>query len=327
MHILASTLSLDAAHAASDVTRVTESIRSWAVPRAATPVAASPAPTTDTGSGKGGGGEAGIQDAKLAALVAFIEAMTGNKMRIFDGAGLGGADAASTAATAAAASNVAVSVDRVESVREAEATTFAAAGSVQTADGRQVTFAAALAMARTYEATSEVHLRRDPVKAKDPLAINLSGSPVTLSDATFNVDLDGDGQMDPVRYTVPGSGWLVRDANGNGKVDSRSELFGPQIGNGFGELASLDQDGNGWIDEGDAAWSQLAALTAGADGLGSLQSLASLGVGALSTQSVATPFALKAATDNRTLGQVTATGVYLKESGQAGTLQQVDLAV
>jgi hypothetical protein len=33
-----------------------------------------------------------------------------------------------------------------------------------------------------------------------------------------------------------------------------AELFGARSGDGFAELAALDGDGNGWIDEGDAAW-------------------------------------------------------------------------
>ena len=69
-------------------------------------------------------------------------------------------------------------------------------------------------------------------------------------------------------------------------------------------------------------------LVAGGRGAGKdqLQSLQAAGVGAVSVARLATPFELKDA-GNATLGAVRSTGVYLAESGQAGTVQQIDLVV
>ena len=50
------------------------------------------------------------------------------------------------------------------------------------------------------------------------------------------------------------------------------------------------------------------------------------GAGALYLESVTTPFSLTDS-ENRLLAQIRASGVYLREDGGVGTLQQVDLAV
>lgn len=58
----------------------------------------------------------------------------------------------------------------------------------------------------------------------------------------------------------------------------------------------------------------------------SLRTLQEANVGAIALARVATPFALKDG-NNATLGEVRSTGLYLRESGGAGTVQQVDLSV
>jgi hypothetical protein len=82
------------------------------------------------------------------------------------------------------------------------------------------------------------------------------------------------------------SAHLAIDANNNGRIDDGSELFGPTSGDGFGELAALDDDGNGWVDESDAAYVK---------------------------------------TDGKAAAQVTETGIFLREDGSASTIQHVDL--
>ena len=89
-------------------------------------------------------------------------------------------------------------------------------------------------------------------------------------------------------------------------------------------MKQYDQDGNHWIDEGDAVYSQLRVWQRDASGKDQLTSLAQNGVGALYLGSVVSPFSINTAS-NQTLGQVRSSGVFLYESGQAGSLQQVDL--
>ncbi|HMX67707.1 MAG TPA: hypothetical protein PKA23_01795, partial [Accumulibacter sp.] len=57
-----------------------------------------------------------------------------------------------------------------------------------------------------------------------------------------------------------------------------------------------------------------------------LLSLTAAGVGALSVHGASSAFALKTS-ENALQGLVRATGLYLREDGAAGSLQQVDLAV
>ena len=133
--------------------------------------------------------------------------------------------------------------------------------------------------------------------------------------------MNADGTPEQIPGMGKGSGFLVFDRNGNGKADDGSELFGVASGNGFADLAKLDSDRNGWIDEADAAFSQLGIWSG--DGFGSLKEQ---GVGALFTSAVNAEFSLKTKS-NELLGQIRAAGLYLSEAGEVGHMQQVDLAV
>ena len=123
---------------------------------------------------------------------------------------------------------------------------------------------------------------------------------------------------------LEGAAYLVRDANGNGRADGGSELFGPASGDGFEELAKLDQDGNGWIDEGDAAFTQLRLWQPNAQGEGGLVTLKQAGVGALYLGRTSTPFTL-ADGSGQEQAKLKSSGVYLNEDGSAGALQQIDV--
>ncbi|PKO35498.1 MAG: hypothetical protein CVU34_04180 [Betaproteobacteria bacterium HGW-Betaproteobacteria-7] len=207
-----------------------------------------------------------------------------------------------------------------ERVSESEATTVCGQGQVRTCDGREIAFDFSVAMQREYTRES-VSEEGSMVRLRDPLVLSFAGNACELTGERIAFDLDADGSPEQIPGLAAGSCFLVFDRNGNGRADDGSELFGVASGDGFADLAKLDGDGNGWIDEGDAAFAQLALWSGG-----QWRSLAGQGVGALYTGSVAAPFALKDA-DNELLGQIRAAGVYLLESGQAGLMQQVDLAV
>ena len=57
-----------------------------------------------------------------------------------------------------------------------------------------------------------------------------------------------------------------------------------------------------------------------------MTSIASAGVGALYLGRIDTPFTLKDG-QNANLGAVRTSGIYLKESAEIGTMQQIDVAV
>jgi hypothetical protein len=180
--------------------------------------------------------------------------------------------------------------------------------------------AAALTMERAEATTSEVHVRAGDAAKVDPLVLNLQGGAAAF-DGTTSFDLNADGRAETVARLAPGSAYLALDRNGNGAIDSGAELFGPSTGSGFGELAALDGDQNGWVDEGDAAFSRLSLWN---PTTGALTALKAADVGAISTTSAGTAFDVKQG--GALQASVARTGLYLHESdGSAGTVQHVDL--
>ena len=155
---------------------------------------------------------------------------------------------------------------------------------------------------------------------------NFSGTAAQLIDQTFAFDLNADGQEEKVPLLAGGSGVLVFDRNQDGKVNDGTELFGPTTGNAFAELAAYDQNGDRWIDESDGIFRSLFVWTKGADNQDNLQTLQDAGVGALYLPSVDSPFALKDS-QNQQQGQIVRTGVFLREDGTAGTLQQLNVVI
>ncbi|MBP9904178.1 MAG: hypothetical protein KBF66_01380 [Rhodoferax sp.] len=276
--------------------------------------------------------DAVLNDPRLSLLVEMVQAMTGRVVQVFDARELQ-PDHVSAPALAAASSERApargagwgMELQHHEMIEERQTTTVNAQGIVQTADGQRIDFSLQLAMSRSYVEESRFSLRAGDAVLKDPLVINFSGDGAQLADLQFAFDLDVDGQPERMPFVTGGSGFLVLDRNQDGKVNDGSELFGARSGDGFAELAQYDLDGNQWIDENDAVYRQLQVWQKNAQGQDSLRTLAQAGVGALHLGQVASPFSLNTAT-NQTLGLVRGTGVFLYETGQVGTMQQVDLA-
>ncbi|WP_309268739.1 VCBS repeat-containing protein [Azonexus sp.] len=286
----------------------------------------------------------GGEDPKLMLIRAMLEMWLGHSVKIFSAADLPqqGQQPATVApaeggapAQAAPAANPNASVQRTisgfytrrEIYMESEQTQFSANGTVKTADGREINFQLQLSMSRSYYEESSMSLFFGEAARKvDPLVINFAGTAAQLTDQRFAFDLFADGDMKQINFVAPGSGFLVFDRNQDGRINDGSELFGPTTGDGFAELAAFDDDGNGWIDENDAIFSQLRIWSRDAEGNDQLQTLAEAGIGAISLSRVATPFDIKT-TANDMLGQVLSSGIFLHENGMAGTIQQIDLTV
>ena len=146
-----------------------------------------------------------------------------------------------------------------------------------------------------------------------------------ISDQSFYFDLDCDGIEDEISGLGQGSGFIALDRNGDGKINDGSELFGTKSGDGFKDLAAYDQDGNGWIDENDEVYDARRVWIRGEDGTDTLMSLKEADVGAIHLGSVETQFSQY--NSGFGLGGMTrASGVFLKESGGVGVVQQLDLA-
>lgn len=281
----------------------------------------------------GGGREGGDVDPRLAPLIRLIEEITGRPVRRFSAERLQeGAAQASRARAASAAPGQAqvragLNYERRELRYEAESTQVQAQGVVRTADGREIRFELSVSLQREHLQTSSVSLQvGDAAQLKDPLVLNFDGPVAELSDLRLSFDIDADGSAESLHFAGPGSGFLVLDHNANGRIDDGSEMFGALSGDGFADLAALDSDGNGWVDENDPAFARLQVWRKDAQGQDRLDSLADAGVGALYLGRAVSPFAVKDA-GNQTLAQVRSTGLYLREDGQARAMQQIDLAV
>ena len=207
-----------------------------------------------------------------------------------------------------------------------EVTSFSTFGTVETADGRSINFNLNLEMSREFTQSVGVEYTRKTF-CIDPLVINLEGNPASFSDQTFFFDLDSDGKVEELSSLAAGSGFLALDLNNDGVINDGSELFGTKSGDGFKDLAAYDKDGNGWIDENDEVFKHLKVWTKDADGSDRLIAIADAGVGAIYLGHTATEFSLNTLDTNQTQGIVRSTGVFLKESGEVGTIQHVDLVV
>lgn len=210
---------------------------------------------------------------------------------------------------------------------EKEETAFYSSGTVKTADGRSLEFDISAVMSRSFQEYTSVQIDYQAASLVDPLVINLDVGSAEVSEQKFLFDIDADGEMDNISMLSEVCGFLALDKNGDGVINDGSELFGPATGNGFAELAVYDTDGNGWIDENDAIFNKLRIWTKDANGRDKLVGLGVAGVGAIYLGNLSTDFDIKNPHSNETAAQIRSTGIYLKETGEVGTIQHVDMAV
>ncbi|WP_294218635.1 hypothetical protein, partial [Pseudobutyrivibrio sp.] len=199
---------------------------------------------------------------------------------------------------------------------------FSSTGTAITADGRKLSFDYSFAMSDSFmEKTEFTHTR---LRAIDPLVINLDDCPTSIANQTFFFDLDADGQEDEIHNVAPGSGFLALDRNEDGVINDGLELFGARTGDGFRELAELDEDGNGWIDENDSIFQKLRIMTVNENGERELYGLKESDVGAIFLGRIDTNMNHHD-DDGNTTGIVRKSGLFLHEKdGHAGGVQHVD---
>jgi hypothetical protein len=271
----------------------------------------------------------------------MIELITGKKIKLLDPSSLqgsGGCDDCGDAQGAQGAQSAdqgsapqlqgwGVDYYYRETKTSKEGVAVSASGSVTTADGQRIDFTASLEMSReTYDEITVSVKAGDALI--DPLMIDTTGKGVQLSGVKFNFDLNADGVDELISRPSVGSGFLAYDKNGNGIIDNGSELFGPQSGNGFSELSRFDDDKNGWIDENDSIFNKLSVWQKNADGTDSLASLKDSGIGAIYLGHAASRFDLTDANSPQgasVAGVLRETGVFLRENGQVGFVQEVDM--
>jgi len=209
---------------------------------------------------------------------------------------------------------------------EKEDVAFEAQGVIRTADGQEIDFSLKLDMNREFLEKNSLNIRAGDA-AIDPLVINFDGNAASLSNMQFSFDLDSDGVEEDLSMLTRGRGFLAIDINNDGIINNGTELFGPQTGQGFGELAEHDEDNNAWIDENDAVYRLLRVMTVDSSGIQHSDTLKDTGVGAIYLGNKATRFDVRSFGSNELFGQVQTTGIYVAEKGSVGTVQQLNLVV
>ena len=138
-----------------------------------------------------------------------------------------------------------------------------------------------------------------PPGRRDPLILDLDGDGIETTNVKDGAyfDHDGNGLAEQTGWVAPDDGLLVRDINGNGRIDNGKELFGDQTilkngsnaANGFAALADLDDNHDGKIDSNDAAFSQLKVWQDidgdGYSTAGELRSLSEVGITSINVNS------------------------------------------
>ncbi|MCL6589518.1 MAG: hypothetical protein K6U80_06145 [Firmicutes bacterium] len=218
-----------------------------------------------------------------------------------------------------------LSYESTELYRESECLSFTAQGTVKTADGKEINIGVQVRMSREFAASNQISFKAGDALL-DPLVINFDRAAAELGNAKFQFDLDADGTPDQISFLQEGSGFLAIDKSGDGVINDGTELFGPSSGNGFGELAAYDHDLNGWIDENDPIFNKLRIWTKDSLGKDYLFALGQKGIGAIYLGNISSPFSLKDQT-NQLNGMIRETGLFLRENGAPGTIQQIDLVV
>ena len=131
-----------------------------------------------------------------------------------------------------------------------------------------------------------------------PIVIDLDGNgiqTISRADASAGFDLFGNGTAVKSGWISGSDGFLAVDKNGNGQIDSINELFGGSAkGAGFANLASYDSNGDGLVNDADAAFGQLM-IWQDANGNhatddGELMTLAQAGVASLTVGYTELPF-------------------------------------
>ena len=354
MRIASAAVQMDASHTKQQSHEIKVAVRSVAVNRAATDSESGESQAgpsvvlSESGKALQSGEAAAIQqsiddsenDPKLRLIRSLVAMLTGKEIKSLTASAHkleasalvvqtpSTANAQTTPAQSASPSSATVvEYSRRESYSESEQTSFSAAGVINTADGKQIAFSLSLSMSRSYyEESSTTVTIGDTRQLQDPLVLNFDGEAAQLTDQRFAFDLDSDGDKESINFVAGGSGFLALDRNGDGQINDGSELFGATSGNGFGELAALDDDHNGWIDENDAAFTQLQVWTKDGNGNDQLSTLKDANVGAIGLDHVATSFDLKDA-NNDLQGRIRSSGVFLQEDGQVGSVQQIDLTI
>jgi len=200
-------------------------------------------------------------------------------------------------------------------------------GKVETIQAEQINSDFILTAASMQQSTSRLSLNQQAdmqggEQVVDPLVINLSGDFADLNSAKFYFDLDVDGKKDWVPQLGKGSAFLALDKNGNQKIDNGNELFGPQSGDGFIDLAKYDDNKDGKIDKNDSVFEHLKVWRSD----GKLLGIVEVGVASISLHAV-TDEKMLHSENGKLLGIARKSGEFTRVDGEIGRMQHIDMVI
>lgn len=207
-------------------------------------------------------------DFKLRMLTSLLEALTGKKLkfhypkRLVENAPANSVTYSQPLQNQSTAVSYGWGLDyqKHESYYESETMSFNSGGTAKTSDGKEIQFSIGLNMSRSFATENNISIKAGDALV-DPLIINFDQPAASLTQKKFSFDIDNDGKTDSISFAKLGSGFLAFDKNNDGIINNGSELFGPNSGNGFVDLAQYDSDGNNWIDENDPIYDKLQIWT------------------------------------------------------------------
>ncbi len=163
---------------------------------------------------------------------------------------------------------------------------------------------------------------------EEPIVLDLNDNGIKLTQKTSSVtyfDMAGDGKQHLTAWAAAGDGVLAIDANGDGKIDQKSEIdFTTWDATAKTDMQALrdvfDTNENGKLDAGDARFADFRVLVTEADGTQQLKSLSDLGITSIDLIS-----------NNQEIVQsdgstIRGTATFQKVDGSTGTAADVALA-
>lgn len=264
-----------------------------------------------------------VLDPKLRAIVAVLERLMGKKITVSSFHAQGNGSLHFSDADGAPRVGWGMEISRSYSLHEEQSLAMSFSGKIETEEGKKMEFSLNLQFSREFTLTQSTTFRAGDALS-DPLVISLDGAS-PIGNGKFAFDLIEGGGAENIPLLSGESGFLTLDKNGDGTVSDGGELFGPRSGDGFAELAQLDEDQNGWIDDNDTQFKALK-LWIKTEESDRILTLKEAGVGALSLQAIRGEFDFKDSS-NTTLARLQNTSIALSESGEAKALFGLDVAV